>query len=204
MQPFFQEQTYCGHPSDDVGGCHNLGVSRLYRIQCSPWGDDFISAYSVRAQERIVKHSFRLTGCQTPPGSVVSVSQLGRPHCIRYPPLIAGTIYLFRLAYEHSIRATEVCSLHSQRPRYLHRHCLPAPGTIQRSNTTVQPLMPETAALLMEWVKDKQPGTASRRSTRPIPIIASGRRLGKRFKRHEGHRRDYPKYQPYGDAREDG
>ena len=55
------------------------------------------------------------------------------------------------------MRATEACSLQvkdfdiSTDTVYLHLERL------KGSNATVQPLMPETAALLLEWVKDKQP-----------------------------------------------
>src|SRR6266853_4887675 len=62
---------------------------------------------------------------------------------------------MIRLSYEHAMRATEVCSLRvkdfdiATGVVYLHLQRL------KGSEFTVQPLMPETSALLLNYIRGK-------------------------------------------------
>ncbi len=64
---------------------------------------------------------------------------------------------MIRLSYEHAMRATEVCSLRvkdfdiTTGTVYLHLQRL------KGSEFTVQPLMPETSALLLDYIRGKDP-----------------------------------------------
>ena len=62
---------------------------------------------------------------------------------------------MIRLAYEHAGRATEVCSLRARDFDVSSDAIYLRLMRLKGSKATIQPLMPETAALVREWLADK-------------------------------------------------